>query len=406
MRENGRAAAGARREMAEKAWTDTGAELDLEKTKEETDRKCPQCGGVMDYDPATGGMHCPYCDYTERIPAADGGAEEKAAQELDFESALHRENCDWGVKKKIVICKACGAQSVYDELELANECPYCGSNQVMEEKGEETMAPGGVVPFVLTAKEAAAKFTSWIKRKLFCPRAAKESAKPGAFKGVYLPYWTFDAHTVSDYTAEYGIDRRVRTKEGEKVVTDWHSTGGRYREDVDDETVMASTRYDEGLMRDVEPFHTADNKAYQPEYVAGFAAERYSVGLKEAWEKAKKLISGKLRANIEDRIRQEHRADHVRIKQVNTAYSAVTYKYLLLPVWLSTYRYRDKVYHFMVNGQTGKAGGQTPVSWMRVAVAVILVIAVFLLCSDLAAWGVAAAIAAAVLAAACHFLGM
>lgn len=396
--------------MTDTGWREDGAQPAPEKTREETDRKCPQCGGVMDFDPATGGLHCPYCDYTERIPTAkdagDGNGEAQTAQELDFAGALHAENCDWGVKKKIIVCRACGGQSIYDARELANECPYCGSNQVMEEESEQTMAPGGVVPFAVTAKEAAAGFVSWIRRKLFCPRAAKEGAKPKAFKGVYLPYWTFDAHTVSDYAAEYGIDRRVRTKEGERVVTDWHSTGGRYREDIDDELVLASDRYDTELMKHVEPFGTADNRAYRPEYVAGFAAERYSVGLKEGWERAKKRIAGKLRADIEDRVRQEHGADHVRIRRVDTAYSAVTYKYLLLPVWLSAYRYRDKVYHFMVNGQTGKAGGQTPVSWMRVAIAVLLVAAVFLLCSDLAAWGAAAAVLAAILALACRILRM
>lgn len=390
--------------MSEKIWTDTGEALDLEKTREETDRKCPQCGGVMDFDPQTGGMHCPYCDYTEAIPAADG-TEREAAEELDFESALHKENCDWGVKKKVIICKACGAQSVYDALQIAEKCPYCGSNQVMEETDSETMAPGGVVPFAVTVKEAAAKFTAWIRRRLFCPRAAKISARPDAFRGVYLPYWTFDAHTVSDYSGQYGIDRRVQDRNGQtRVVTDWYPCGGRYREDIDDELILGSTRYDASLMREVEPFHTQDNKAYQPEYVAGFAAERYSLGLKEAWEKAKALIGRKIRANIEAQIRGQYRADHTRINSVRTAYSAVTYKYLLLPVWLSSYRYKGKLYHFMVNGQSGKAGGQTPVSAMRVAVAVLAVLAIFLLVSDYAAYGVIALFVAAALALGCYVL--
>lgn len=392
--------------MSESIWTDTGEELDLEKTKEETDRKCPQCGGVMDFDPQTGGMRCPYCDYTQAIAAQqDDGT--KTAEELDFESALHKENCDWGVKKKVVICKACGAQLVYDELEIANACPYCGSNQVMEEKGDDTLAPGGVVPFAVTVKEAAAKFAGWIRRKLFCPRAAKQSAKPDAFKGVYLPYWTFDARTVSDYAGEYGIDRRVRDREGrERVVTDWHPCSGRYREDIDDELVLASTRYPESLIREVEPFRTSENKAYQPEYVAGFIAERYSLGLKDAWEKAKAFIGSRLRARIEEQLRMQHRADHVRIRNVRTSYFGVTYKYLLLPVWLSSYRYKGKIYHFMVNGQSGKAGGQVPVSPMRVGILFLLLLAVFLLFSDYALYGGILLLLAGVLSVVCYVMNM
>ncbi|MBQ7841037.1 MAG: hypothetical protein IJ390_11235 [Lachnospiraceae bacterium] len=390
----------------EKIMTSTGEELNLEKTKRETDRKCPQCGGVMDFDPKTGGLHCPYCDYAEEIKQEQSG-EEGPAQELDYASAEKTENCDWGAKKKVVICKACGAESVYDELQIANECPYCGSNQVMEEKNEQTMAPGGVVPFKLTAKEAASKFTSWIKGKLFCPRAAKESAKPGAFKGVYLPYWTFDAHTKSRYEGEYGIDRKVRRgKDEEEIVTDWYSTSGTYVEDFDDELVLASGRYEQSLMSDIEPFNTADNKSYKPEYVAGFIAERYSVGLKEAFEKAKEFIKKKLEANIEDKIRREHHADHSRVKRVETRYSAVTYKYLLLPVWLSSYQYKGKVYHYMVNGQTGKAGGETPTSWLRVVIAVALLCAIGFLVSEYVEVGIVFGVITLILTVICYFTKM
>ena len=356
-----------------------------EMTREETDLKCPGCGGVMDFDPETGDLYCSYCGHREEIRTGEDSPE--AAQELDFESAQEKANCDWGAQKKVIICKSCGAESIYDELELANECPYCGSNQVMEEKGEKTMAPGGVIPFEVTAKEAAGRFSSWIRRKLFCPGAAKESARPGAFKGVYLPYWTFDAETVSDYEAEYGIDRRVMRGNRTHTETIWHSTGGKYREKIDDALVLGSSRYDDGLMRRVEPFQTADNRVYRPEYVAGFVAERYSIGLKQAWEKAKQHISGKLEAEIEERVRRAHSADHVRVKRMRTRYSHITFKYLLLPVWLSAYRYEGKIYHFMVNGQSGKAGGEVPVSPVRVAIAVLLAADLFLLTGKYWIWG-------------------
>ena len=163
------------------------------KTKEETDKKCPACGGVMDFDPATGGLLCPYCGHTQEIETEEGLGEQ------DFASAEITGNCNWGAEKKVVICQSCGAESVYDALDVSNECPYCGSNQVMEEKGKDTLAPGGVCPFKIDKKKAGANFKSWIKGKLFCPSLAKEKAKPDSFKGVYLPYWTFDTQTQSTY---------------------------------------------------------------------------------------------------------------------------------------------------------------------------------------------------------------
>ena len=348
-------------------------------TLKETDRKCPQCGGTMDFDPATGGLHCPFCDYTEEIKAGSAGNGPEKAEELDFASAEQTGNCDWGTEQKTVTCKNCGATSVYDALDVANVCPYCGSNQVMEAAAVDTLAPGGVVPFKVTAKQAGEAFTKWLKKKWFCPGKAKKSAEADSFQGVYLPYWTFDSDTYTTYDAEYGKDRRVRRGKEETTVTDWYRTSGSYSEFIDDELVCGSDRHEKGILHSIEPFDTADNKAYKPEYLAGFVAERYSLGLKDAWEKAKEQIRKKLQNGISSQIRSQHAADHVRNIRMNTRHSNITYKYLMLPIWLSSFEYNGKIYQFMVNGQSGKVGGKSPISVLRVLLAILLVIAIIVL---------------------------
>lgn len=344
-------------------------------TLEETDRKCPQCSGTMDFDPETGGLACPFCGYTEEIPNGNDLAPE-TAQELDFDSAEKKENCNWGVQKKTINCKSCGAQTIYDALDVANECPYCGSNQVMEAKDENTIAPGGVVPFKITSENASENFKKWIGKKFFCPKLAKQSARPDSFKGIYLPYWTFDADTTSSYTGEYGIDKKVKQGDQEKIVTNWHHTSGKYKQFFDDELVIGTNRHNTAMLKCIEPFNTADNKAYKPEYVAGFVAERYSIGLKDAWETAKKAISGKIHSRVSTKIRNEHHADHVRNVHIRTVYSNLTYKYLMLPIWCSSYKYKDKIYQFVVNGQTGKVYGKTPISVGKVLLVVGIVLLV------------------------------
>ena len=332
-------------------------------TLKETDKKCPQCGGVMDFDPNIGGMACPYCGYEEEIVQDAAGS----AAELDFESAEKTENCDWGAQK--------------------NECPYCGSNQVMEANDENTIAPGGVVPFSITNEVASANFKQWIGKKFFCPKLAKQSAEPDAFTGIYLPYWTFDTDTFSRYSGKYGKDRTVKEKDSQgntttRTVTDWHRTSGTYKLAIDDELVQGSERHNSAILKGLEPFETAKNVPYKPEYVAGFAAERYSVGLKAAWEKAKNSISGKIKSNITSKIYDECNADHVKDVKVSTTYSKITYKYLMLPIWCSSFKYNDKVYQFMVNGQTGKVYGKTPISVGKVilVIAIVLVILFIIFC--------------------------
>ncbi len=342
-------------------------------TKKETDKKCPQCAGVMTFHPDTGNMKCPYCDYEEAISVQE--EEVLSAVELDFYQAEFTANKDWGVETKTVLCKACGAESIYDALQTSGVCPFCGSNQVMEAKEEDTIAPGGVVPFQIADTQASDSFKTWIKRKWFCPKEAKESVKPKSFKGIYLPYWTFDTQTSSVYHGQYGRTRTRTNSKGEtKVEITWHSTSGSMSEFFNDELVLASKNHDSSLLRGLEPFDTEKNKAYKPEYVAGFVAERYSVGLTDAWEIAKDSIHDQLKDMAENDIRSRHATAHVRGVSVRASFDDITYKYLLLPIWISNFKYKNKVYQFMVNGQTGKVSGRTPISAFKVAITAIAAI--------------------------------
>ena len=126
------------------------------------------------------------------------------------------------------------------------------------------------------------------------------------------------------------------------------------------------------MMRKIEPFNLLNNKAYKPEYVSGFLSERYSIGLQDGWSQAKREISDHLNAQITSKIRWEHNADVVSNLHFSTTHDDITYKYLMLPIWLSSFRYKEKIYRFMVNGQTGRVGGDAPISPLRVTIAVIL----------------------------------
>ena len=353
-----------------------------ERTEKETDKKCPNCGATVVFDPATGGMHCDYCGYTCELPKADA---ENEICEMDFEAAMHTESFNWGEQKKEVQCKQCGAVTVYDALETAAVCPFCGSTSVMPAANENTIAPGAVCPFAISKDQAGERFTKWLKGKLFAPRKAKQSARPESFQGVYLPYWTYDAQTTSNFTARAGYDKRVKDKDGNtRVETDWRHVSGIYQEFFDDVTVMASKRQGDSGVRACEPFDFSKLVPYSPQVLAGFIAERYSIGLKEGWESAQQTIQSRLRSDISSYVRRHWNANRAESVRFSTLYSNITYKYLLVPTWISSFKYKDKVYQFAVNGQTGKVGGKAPVSVWRVLIAIILGIILIAILASLA----------------------
>lgn len=342
----------------------------------EYDAKCPSCSASIRFNPANGKLTCPYCHYEEVIPQPEQGID-AVAQEIDLNEAIKRESFDWGSEKKVVICNACAAESVYDALEVANVCPYCGSNHVMEVASENSLAPNGICPFEVTNQQADENFRKWIKGKWFAPNEAKRSAKADAFKGVYLPYWTFDSKTASRYSASYGKNRTVKDKDGnDRVVTDWYSTSGFYQEFIDDHLVRATTRYNDSILRSIEPFSTNHTRSFNQEYLSGYVAERYSIGLEDGWEQAKKEIHQHIHSQIDYEVRRRHHADVVANIQFSTSHSSITFKYLMLPLWLSSFRFKKKTYQFMVNGQTGKVGGQSPLSVVKITFAVLLVLIV------------------------------
>ena len=338
-----------------------------EVTEDVTNKKCPNCGATVVFDPESGGMRCEFCGYKTELPKPDS---DSAICELDFESATQTASFEWGAQKKAVVCKQCGAETIYDALETAAVCPFCGSTSVMPAASNDSMAPGAVVPFAVSKEKAGEKFTSWIKGKLFTPSAAKKSAKPEAFQGVYLPYWTYDAQTTSSFSARAGYEKRV--KRGDSYVTEvtWRPVSGVYQEFIDDETVMASKKSENSIVKKCEPFDFSKLVPYSPQVVAGFIAERYSVGLKEGWDLAQVSIKKKLQSNINQYIRRNWRCDRVDSLRFSTLYSNITYKYLLVPVWISSFKFNDKVYQFVVNGQTGKVGGSAPISVLRVLAAI------------------------------------
>lgn len=360
--------------MADNVDNVENVEIESGTTLDVTDKKCPNCGATVEYDPDLLKMACAYCGYTRELPQPGEG---KSVDEMDFASAKLRSSVDWGTKKKSIVCKQCGGETVYDATETASSCPFCGSTSVMPvDDDEDVMAPGGVVPFEISNEKAVELFNSWLKSKIFAPSAAKKSCRAENFNGIYLPYWTYDSETTSSYEVKLGY--RHKKSDGSTYYT-YRTYRGVYDEFIDDQVVYASKKTDNPYIKSISTFDFKKLRAYDPQFVAGFAAERYTIGLDDGWELAKKDIQKTLKNHIGTQARKAHHADTVSNVTLSTMYDKVTFKYILAPIWQANFKFNDKVYNFVVNGQTGKIAGKAPISPLRVAIAIAIGIVVIAL---------------------------
>jgi hypothetical protein len=149
--------------------------------------------------------------------------------------------------------------------------------------------------------------------------------------------------------------------------TRWWPVSGRVGNDFDDVMVLASRSLPPGYAEALEPWDLPDLVPYRDEYLSGFVAESYQIGLPEGFEIAKSIMAGTIRATIAGDIG----GDHQRIHSVDTRYFNVTFKHALLPVWISAYRFHDRTFRFLVNARTGEVQGERPYSWVKITAAVL-----------------------------------
>ncbi|HKC26180.1 MAG TPA: zinc ribbon domain-containing protein [Thermoanaerobaculia bacterium] len=345
---------------------------------------CAACGAAIVWSPGRSALECPYCGAKRELPASADVVRERPIEEgLARPAAL-----GWGAERKAVSCPRCGATSTRDPGQAAGSCPFCGTAEVVEAPASNAMVrPEGLLPFAIARDAAATGFRAWLSRLWLRPSDLKSTAALTALRGVYVPFWTFDALTHSAWTAEAGYNYEVSVdavENGQHVTrsetrTRWEPASGLLEKAFDDVPVPASRGIPPPLARGIEPFPTAGLVPYEPAYLAGFLAEENAVPLAEALAAARERMD----AEIRDACAREIPGDTYRDLAVRTEYSGVAYKNGLLPVWIAAYRYGAKAYRYLVNGVTGRATGTAPFSPVKIALVVLAAIVFLILLATL-----------------------
>ena len=344
---------------------------------------CGSCGAAAVFDPDSQALKCGYCGSITQINELD-----EEILEHDFKESLdHEPKEKWQGETKMVQCENCAGKTVLEDSATADKCRFCGSPHVVSLSEFSGIKPESLIPFRISRKQVKALFKKWISRKPFAPRSLKKEYRGDKINGIYIPYWTYDSDSFTAYSAEAGTYYYVtqhytvmvngkpqrRTRQVRK--TRWRHVSCTYDRFFNDILVNASNSNNRKMVAGVEPYRVEGLVGYKPDYLSGFAAERYAVPLKEGWGIARDEAIRILRHEITRKIN----ADEVRNLRLRTSYSDIKFRHTLFPLWISSYHYRNKLFNYMVNGQTGRFSGKAPVSALKVILTVVITIAIIIL---------------------------
>lgn len=340
---------------------------------------CESCGADVRWDPGAESLKCPYCGAVKQIVAKEGVAEKPV------EGALRApRDLGWGAERKVIACKRCGAHTTLDPHVASASCAFCGTSAVVEAPpNPNVVRPEGILPFRVTRDTAITSFRKWQHGLWFRPNDLKASSRVTAVQGAYIPFWTFDAATHSEWTAEAGYYYYVdveytengQTRRRQERRVRWEPAAGELDHFFDDVPVPASKGVEPELYQDIEPYPTGELVVYEPSFIAGFLAEENAVDLPDALESAKERMRTKLHSLCSDEVP----GDTQRNLEVSTTFSALAYKNALLPIWIAAYDYHGTPYRFLVNGVTGKTAGTAPWSWVKITFAILVTVTLLLL---------------------------
>lgn len=351
----------------------------MEKNIKNTELKkpCINCGAELTYQPGTKNISCNYCGHHETIALVENGFEE-----LELYPYLK----EMGAQKhseaiSMLQCKNCGATQHIEENYKSLHCVYCSMPLVLEDQyKEEWILPGAVLPFQIDQKKSHRIFQKWVRSLWFAPNNLKKAALDPQFtKGLYLPYWTFDAQLHASYSGQRGEyyyeTKRVRNANGKMVTqrvrkTRWYPTSGNVSGFVDDTLVEASKQRKGRIPSKIARWNLKLLQPFNSSFLRGFVTEKYTIPLKNGHLAAK--------AEAEDIARrwcgQDIGGDTQRVSSMNLKLSEETFKHILLPVYISAYRYNGMEYNFFVNGENGQISGTRPYSFWKIFLTALLVL--------------------------------
>jgi hypothetical protein len=340
---------------------------------------CERCGAELVFNIGDQRLKCPHCGFEKEIvvPANAAVAEQDFRAMIDRlkQRAVARTEAEQKEETENHIrCEGCGAEIVFVGTLTSSECPYCGCLVQRENvhTGGWRIPVDGMLAFAVTRENAAINLSAWIRSRWFAPNEFQKRGATGKFNGIYLPFWTYDALAACAYEGQRGEWYYVTVKNGDNETqerrTRWWPASGQFERFFDDVLVAAASGIQRNLIDGLQPWPLKDCRPFSQEVLAGFVSRTYDVELEDGFALARTAIDSALAQDVRQRIG----GDEQRVDGIRTQLGALTFKHILLPVWMLAYRYHDRTYQVLVNACTGEVDGERPYSGWKIAFATVL----------------------------------
>lgn len=339
--------------------------------------KCPNCGGSMEFDPASQRLKCPYCDTEISVDEY-----RKLNREQDIPPVPPEDYRTWQDDEtsqlRLYVCNSCGGEIVAHESLGASSCPFCGNPVVMKGQFAGDLKPDYVIPFKLNKEQAKEKYAEHLKGKPFLPAIFKDENHIDEIKGIYVPFWLVDVDVDADIqyagtTSRSWQDTRYRYVETKHYMLDRDGSVSFSNVPKD-----ASKEIDDTMMESIEPFDMKDAVSFQTAYLAGYFANRYDEGIQDSMER----IRQRVKSSTESIFRESTKGyGSVVLQSSRVNITRTDYRYVLYPVWLLNTTWKGQHFHFAMNAQTGKFVGDLPMdskAYWKYIIIWGIVIAVFI----------------------------
>lgn len=314
--------------------------------------KCPYCGAEMKFNEATGLLHCDYCDSDCSVDEFRIQSAEEFASQISPSRLDEQEHDGY-------VCNNCGARIITDGVTSATFCSFCGAPTIIPTRITGVAKPDLILPFTVDRRDAQAAFTRWFGKKKLIPNGFYRTAAAGRISGIYVPFWLYDCQTETLLHAKSTETQVAIVGDTEHTTVTTRSHFRHIETSYRGIPVDASEKMDDRLMDLLEPFDYGGLTAFDPAYMSGFLAEKYSYTAEQTAERVKARAD----AYGEQAAMSCVKANGpVTVTDCSHVYKDLTSKYALLPVWTINYTYRGFTYQFFMNGQTGKIVGQPPLS--------------------------------------------